>query len=720
LAKAAGCSKYPVECIPKQTHGHLDTQTPRHLDTSPVPYPPATMKFDRYVRRKLIWVALLNSWAWLAYLSSTIAADVPPGTEIKNTANGSYIDIDDDSNTPTTVQSNEVVVTVAEVAGIAISDPSISEPSANTIGVGAAPYQGIAGVNKDDILYFDFVITNQGNDPTQFFIPGAPFQVSNGNFDRAQYGAVQIVEVKNGSGTVISLPGGVSKIDIPAVGANTGDVSILGIPGGAISPGGSVKVRIPIKVTGTSSQSVKVTLGDTGSNDNSAGTSNQTYSASATTGTDVKTTDNANNTSLNNPVTGETDNTPIDGEKESSRFGEIGIVAIPQVVGFKSAKLTDTNSDNKINPGETVTWTISYVNTGTVDINNFQITDLLPTGVTKSGTIAIAIDGNQTSTPTINSSYTGTSNTPGITDSLFNTAVTFNAGGIITMTIPVTINTGVTGILANQATAKADNLDPAGILTDNAGATTDLPNTVASYNLTVPTGSISQTISATIDPTTINVFSVGRPNVLLVKRITAINGGTTTLSGANLAVYDPDANDPYDDNDITVPTPTAQYPYKDTDKWPTPIEQFLLGRINGGQIKSNDEIDYTIYFLSTGNATAKKVTFCDLIPEHQTFVPTAFNSSTPAPGGVVGADRGILIHLNGSAVAYTNTADDDIAHYYAAGITLPTACKKVLTDPVPDNTNGAVVVNLGDIHHATGAGAPVDSYGFVRFRVKSK
>jgi uncharacterized repeat protein (TIGR01451 family) len=674
--------------------------------------------FPSYRFRYLLPIALLlgsQSWLWLRPVR---AASPTPGTIIENQATGSYVD--DADNSTKNIESDKVTLTVAEVAGITISDPAISEPSAATIGANAASYQGIAGVNENDILYFDFVITNAGNDPTQFFIPGAPFQVSNGNFDRAQYGSVQIIEVKDGTGAVVPLPGGVTKIDIPAVGANTGDVGILGIPGGAITVGGSVKVRIPIKVTGTSGV-VKVTLGDTGTNDNGAGTSNQTYTASSTTGADVKTTDNSNNTSLNNPISGEADGTPVGGEKEASRYGATNIVASPQIQGFKSAKLTDSNSDGKINPGETVTWTISYANTGTADVTNFQITDVLPTGVTKSGAIAI-MGGNGQTSPTANPSYTGTNTTPGTTDTLLNAPITFKAGGTIVVTIPVTIDTGVTGTLTNQATAKADNLPLVGISTDNAGATTDLPSTVtnAPYSLTIPASSVSQTIGGTVDPTTINVTAIAsNPNLLLVKRITSVNGGTTTVNGDDLAVYRDESTNPYDDNTIDPTLPKPQYPHKDTDKWPT-LSTFLLGGTNGGQIKPNDEIDYTIYFLSAGDSTANNVTFCDLVPEHQSFVPTAFNSYTAASGGLNGTDRGILVSTSGTSLAYTNLADGDTASYYPPGATLPPACKKSATDPIPVNTNGAVVVNLGAIPNATAAGSPNDSYGFVRFRVRAK
>lgn len=444
---------------------------------------------------------ILMSALLLSGLSAppVIAAGAPPGV-INNQATGSFVDDIDTTNTVVPIESNTVQVTVAEVAGITISDPTVTEPSAATIGVTAAPFQGIGGINQDDILYFDFVITNAGNDPSQFFIPGSPLPVTNGTFDRALYGAVKIITVKNAAGTTTASP----NVDVPAAGGFTGDTGILGIPGGAIPANGSVTVRIPIKVTGTSGSSVKVTLGDTGTNDNSATTSNQIYTASSTTGADVRTKDNSNNTALNTPVPDEATGVLTTAEeKEASRFGTANIVALP-LLGFKSVKLTDTNGDTKVNPLETVTWTINYVNRGTTDITNFQITDVLPVGTTKLGTPTISVNSGQT-LPTVNTLYTGTNTVPNTTDRLFTSAVTLKAGGRITVTIPATVNGGITGTLANQAIAKADTLPLSGINTDNAGITADLPTDIQGtpYNVVVPIGSISQTITTAIDPTQI-------------------------------------------------------------------------------------------------------------------------------------------------------------------------------------------------------------------------
>jgi len=217
-----------------------------------------------------------------------------------------------------------------------------------------------------------------------------------------------------------------------------------------------------------------------------------------------------------------------------------------------------------------------------------------------------------------------------------------------------------------------------------------------------------------IDNTSTRITSVGDNNnginakLLLVKRITRINSTNLTdiVDGqSNVATtagnyvpspYDADDNDP---------------------KWPS---GYLQGRINAGAVKSDDEVEYTIYFLSTGLNSASNVKFCDLIPANSSFVTTAFNGLTPGDGGSAG-DQGIALAVGSATptVYFSNAADTDRGAFYAAySSSTPASCGS--------NTNGAVVVNitkasvLPSLPPATGQGIPNDSYGFIRFRVKVK
>ncbi|MDJ0735201.1 MAG: hypothetical protein QNJ47_14245 [Nostocaceae cyanobacterium] len=185
--------------------------------------------------------------------------------------------------------------------------------------------------------------------------------------------------------------------------------------------------------------------------------------------------------------------------------------------------------------------------------------------------------------------------------------------------------------------------------------------------------------------------------MVLVKRITAINTTqyTDLLDGVD------DSNSPN-----YVPSP------HDTDdndpKWQS---NYLQGRINAGEVSPGDEVEYTIYFLSSGNTPVNNVLMCDFIPANTTFVSTTF-----------GVDQGVLLSHNGSTVSLTNAQDGDAGQYFPPGVEPSTVYPNIDCDGDPNtnvpNTNGAVVVNLGNLPNATASGTPSDSYGFVRFRAK--
>ena len=239
--------------------------------------------------------------------------------------------------------------------------------------------------------------------------------------------------------------------------------------------------------------------------------------------------------------------------------------------------------------------------------------------------------------------------------------------------------------------------------------------TIVSGKESSSTGTVTiglHTFSYCLDPV------VSNPNVLLVKRITAINGDSTNTNDPDNPVllnqYEEDSSYPYDDN---VLEGSASPP--DTDQWPNTTANtastFLIGARDGGITRPDDEIEYTIYFLSAGDRSAENVTFCDRIPDGQTFIPDAFNSSPPAPNGTIDEDRGIVVSTVGSTLSYTNIGGDDTARFYPPGSGLPLACNVLVSNTIH---NGAIVVNLGNLPQATSPGSPADSYGYIRFRAR--
>ncbi len=205
------------------------------------------------------------------------------------------------------------------------------------------------------------------------------------------------------------------------------------------------------------------------------------------------------------------------------------------------------------------------------------------------------------------------------------------------------------------------------------------------------------------------------PSILLVKRITAINGSTdrTAQAGQDLSQYYNEASNPYDDNQLEpalAPNP-PQYPTFDTEYWPTP-NNFLIGGYDVGPVAPGDEVEYTIYFLSNGDKVTDNVTICDAIPADMTFVSAAF--SPAAAGG----DSGILLNFNGQTTALSNGGDGDRGEFIPPGTSIASQYPNL-----PNCTNqgsGAVVVNLGSVPAATSIGNPLNSFGFIRLRTLVK
>ncbi|MBW4527020.1 MAG: hypothetical protein KME18_17825 [Phormidium tanganyikae FI6-MK23] len=160
----------------------------------------------------------------------TALAQTAAGTTISNTATATY----SDGTTTYNATSNTVTVKVAEVPGINIvaQSPSNSTPIPGTT------------------ITVDFDITNVGNDPTQFFIPGKVKLSDGTNFE--QVGDLQIISV---NGTTVSA-------SVPADGGETG--ALLGA-NGSIAVSGVVRVRATILVrpTAIATSTTTVSLGNT-------------------------------------------------------------------------------------------------------------------------------------------------------------------------------------------------------------------------------------------------------------------------------------------------------------------------------------------------------------------------------------------------------------------------------------------------------------------------
>jgi uncharacterized repeat protein (TIGR01451 family) len=179
--------------------------------------------------------------------------------------------------------------------------------------------------------------------------------------------------------------------------------------------------------------------------------------------------------------------------------------------------------------------------------------------------------------------------------------------------------------------------------------------------------------------------------VLLIKRITAINSTPLTT-----VVNDPNSTD---------------------DNHPNWAANYLKGAINGGNVKPGDEIEYTIYFMNTGDSYAKDIKICDRLLPRQSFQANKY-----ATGAGIQLKLGLETALN-----LTNIADPiDRGQFLAANTTPPETCK---LPSGATNSNGTIIVDvtgnagtgnpeLTQLPGATAPGTPGESYGLIRFRTK--
>jgi uncharacterized repeat protein (TIGR01451 family) len=209
----------------------------------------------------------------------------------------------------------------------------------------------------------------------------------------------------------------------------------------------------------------------------------------------------------------------------------------------------------------------------------------------------------------------------------------------------------------------------------NPGGT--LPDITLNVNVTSPpgnysnqavvstTGDSNETNNTVTDPT--RVVTTGAANLRLVKRITNVTRSGLPLAGINFASF---VDDPNDEND-------------NAPGWSqlSPTGLYNLGL--DYPLQTNDEVDYTVYFLADGGSPVTNVNVCDLIPTGTTFVPNtiqALNGTTPREG----------------------TFFSPLAPLPAGN-----SCSN------QTNPEGAVIVNLGDISNEEGS-----NFGSIRFRVK--
>lgn len=217
--------------------------------------------------RSLIATAFIAN-GFFPFVAPALAEGTKAGQTISNTATATYNDPNNPGTTLNTT-SNPVVVTVAEVAGITISNVGVVDSTpADNIKIG-------------DTLTYTFAIKNVGNDPTRFRIPNLATTTGPVVAGNLSY----------------STDGGKNYAVI------SGDIITSSIP-----VGGTVLVQVPVTVQAgaNANDPITVELGETPNNNQNVARINN--------GGDVYTVDNSDPSTVVDEIAG----VPINGTREAS------------------------------------------------------------------------------------------------------------------------------------------------------------------------------------------------------------------------------------------------------------------------------------------------------------------------------------------------------------------------------------------------------------------
>jgi hypothetical protein len=274
-----------------------------------------------------------------------VLAQTKAGQVISNTATATY----EDPNQPgTTINatSNTVTVTVAEVAGITVTNTGVPTDS--------TPADAI---KVNDILTYTFTIKNVGNDPTKFRIPNLATTTGPG--------------VVSGN-LKYSTNGGTSYTDITSSEVITGSIPV----------GGTILVQVPVTVQAVANTGdiITVQLGDTPGNAQNVPRVNN--------GGDVYTVDNADG-----GATDEIAGAPINGTREASAKQQSVIGSLTNNLALATL-LKTRNYDNKGSLDSIIGDEITYDLSLRVESNDVTGLGITPNPL--AGYTGISVDGDAT------------------------------------------------------------------------------------------------------------------------------------------------------------------------------------------------------------------------------------------------------------------------------------------------------------------------------------
>ncbi|MGC1307547.1 MAG: DUF11 domain-containing protein [Phormidesmis sp.] len=338
-------------------------------------------------------------------------------------------------------------------------------------------------------------------------------------------------------------------------------------------------------------------------------------------------------------------------------FPSADLVVADMVVLKEADLVVDKTVDlASANPGDVLTYTVTVSNDGPNDEPGITFADVVPPELENvSWTCAISTDPGNCAVES------GTGNN-------INTTLDLNNGSVATFTITGSIAWTASGSIGNEAEARRnkDITDP------------DLSNNR--------------------DNAVTTISSAPAAKVLIVKRITAING---------------QPSNPNDGTDLSRFVDDTVLPYAPDDNHPNWPVNYLLGELSAGAVKPGDELEYTVYFLSSGTLNASDVRLCDRLFPEQAFVTDAYGPGVAAQ-----------LRLGTGPVIDLTAARDggDRAEIIPANSSVPITCN---LQGLNDNgtlmiditgANGTGNPQLTELPASTSAGNPNDAYGLFRFR----
>lgn len=598
---------------------------------------------------------MLSAWMLPAFAGGT-----SPGTTIDNTAYGSF-ENPADAGTVIPIQSNTVTLTVAEVAGISVTNQGVTEASSGVAEAGPAQGDGVIG--SEDVLYFTYRITNIGNDATQFFIPDTPASIDNAAFNAATIGPISIVGYNDGT-TTTPL-----SIDV-TTGAATGTFAGTapnGIPnGGSVPVDGYIDVQIPVKANAglvPGADEITVVLGNTVSQDAADQNVQLDNGGAFGTGNNVNTVDNtgtANGDFAGSPV--------FEREASSSQVTAIGAANL-DYGDAPDTTVDPATGDYQSAPGRGPSHVVGSLRLGSaVDAETTFSED---DGPPLEDDGVVVADGSGAPPQLHTQSF--------IAGQAYTLDVTTVGAGNLNAWIDFNQNGSFEDAGEQIAVDVASTGDTESIVV-NVPFDAVAGSTYARFRYSTATssGGLNSTSAAPdgeVEDYEITLVA-SNPALRLVKRITRVaDAGAAPAVGVISDVND----DPGDTDD-------------DSTNWPA---NFLQGSFESVTAAPTQVVDYTIYFLSDGNTPVNNVRLCDLIPENTTYVP---DSLLISQGGAV---------LSG----LTDVDSDDDGEFFNSAAALAAPCTGV-------NTGGGVYVRVpGTLENAVSSGSPTSSYGFIRFSV---